>query len=63
MPQTRRILACDGGGIRGIITLQCLKKLEDRVGRLVQYFDMFAGTSTGAMIAGGLAAGKDSSAN
>ena len=57
MPQTRRILACDGGGIRGIITLHCLKALEDRVGPLVRYFDMFAGTSTGAMIAGALAAG------
>jgi hypothetical protein len=59
MPQTRRILACDGGGIRGIITLHCLKALEERLGveRLCLYFDMFAGTSTGAMIAGSLAAG------
>lgn len=59
MPQTRRILACDGGGIRGIITLRCLELLEQRLGveRLCLYFDMFAGTSTGAMIAGSLAAG------
>jgi len=57
MPQTRRILACDGGGIRGIITLRCLEALEARVGPLYQYFDMFAGTSTGAVIAGSLAAG------
>jgi len=57
MPQTRRILACDGGGIRGIITLRCLEKLEERVGPLHKYFDMFAGTSTGSMIAGSLAAG------
>ena len=59
MPQTRRILACDGGGIRGIITLHCLKALEERLGveRLCLYFDMFAGTSTGAMIAGSLASG------
>jgi hypothetical protein len=54
----RLILACDGGGILGIITLQCLKQLEEFVGAPVcEIFDMFAGTSTGAIIAAGLAAG------
>lgn len=57
MPQLRRILSCDGGGIRGIITLRCLEALETRIGPCGQYFDMFAGTSTGALIAGALANG------
>lgn len=57
MPQLRRILSCDGGGIRGIITLRCLEALEARVGPCNKYFDMFAGTSTGAIIAGSLARG------
>ncbi|MGB8645352.1 MAG: patatin-like phospholipase family protein, partial [Anaerolineae bacterium] len=54
----RLILSCDGGGILGIITLQCLKQLEQTVGAPVfELFDMFAGTSTGAIIAASLAAG------
>jgi len=58
MAQTRRILACDGGGIRGIITLRCLEAFETRFScRCYDYFDMFAGTSTGALIAGSLALG------
>lgn len=57
MPQLRRILSCDGGGIRGIITLRCLEALETRIGPCGRYFDMFAGTSTGALIAGALAHG------
>jgi len=55
--EVRRILSCDGGGIRGIITLRCLEALETRVGPLKEFFHMFAGTSTGAVIAGALAAG------
>jgi hypothetical protein len=53
----RRILSCDGGGIRGIITLRCLEALEKRFGPCAQHFHMFAGTSTGALIAGALAHG------
>lgn len=55
----RRLILCvDGGGIRGILTLQALKALEEHVGgRCIDIFDMFAGTSTGAIIAGGLAWG------
>lgn len=58
----KRILALDGGGIRGVFTLQVLKHIEalfreqrgapDLV--LADVFDMFAGTSTGAIIAAGL---------
>ncbi len=55
----RWILSCDGGGIRGIITLQCLKFLEEYCNaQCHEIFDMFAGTSTGAIIAGGLASKK-----
>lgn len=65
-PGPKRILALDGGGIRGILTLSYLKHLEDRlrarVGgdpdfRLCDYFDLIGGTSTGSIIATGLALG------
>jgi hypothetical protein len=55
----RRILALDGGGVRGIFTLQILARIEallrEDTGRpelrLADVFDLFAGTSTGAIIA------------
>jgi hypothetical protein len=54
----RKMLALDGGGIRGVLTLSILKALEAQVGqRLCEYFDYIAGTSTGAIIAAGLAKG------
>jgi uncharacterized protein len=59
----RRMLALDGGGIRGLITLGILERIEslvaERAGkqRLRDYFDYIAGTSTGAIIAAGLARG------
>ncbi len=54
----RKMLALDGGGIRGVLTLSFLKRIEDLVGRpLHEYFDYIAGTSTGAIIAAGLATG------
>lgn len=57
-----RLLALDGGGIRGLITLGILERLEELVkarghGALHEYFDYIAGTSTGASIAAGLARG------
>ena len=62
----RRMLALDGGGIRGLITLGILQKIEDLVklktgGQLCDYFDYIAGTSTGAIIAAGLARGMTTS--
>ena len=49
----RLILCLDGGGMRGILTIQLLKKLEQTVGiPCYELFDMIAGTSTGAIIAG-----------
>jgi len=59
-PGPRRLLALDGGGIRGVLTLSILKAIESQLGvaRLSDYFDYIAGTSTGAIIATGLAIGK-----
>ena len=58
-PGPRRMLALDGGGIRGVLTLSILKAIETQLGvaRLSEYFDYIAGTSTGAIIASGLATG------
>lgn len=64
-PGPKRILALDGGGIRGILTVQLLKRIEklvcDRTGDdsavLADYFDLIGGTSTGAIIASALALG------
>lgn len=58
----RRMLALDGGGIRGLVTLGILEKIEKLVkektgNKLCDYFDYIAGTSTGAIIAAGLARG------
>ena len=55
----------DGGGIRGILTLEYLGLIEDmlksRSGRndfrLSDYFDLIGGTSTGSIIAATLACG------
>jgi hypothetical protein len=52
-PNKRLILALDGGGMRGILTIQLLKALEETAGlACYDLFDMVAGTSTGAIIAG-----------
>ena len=53
----KRILAIDGGGIRGIIPAVLLASLERATGRPVrETFDFVAGTSTGAIIAAAAAA-------
>ncbi|MBD2451745.1 patatin-like phospholipase family protein [Nostoc sp. FACHB-152] len=61
-----KLLALDGGGIRGVITLEVLAKIEatlrDALGGdqnfvLADYFDYIAGTSTGAIIATALSLG------
>ncbi|AMV20004.1 patatin-like phospholipase family protein [Planctomyces sp. SH-PL14] len=58
-----RILSIDGGGIRGIIPAALLQQLEADLGdrRLCDVFDIIAGTSTGSIIAAGLAIGKRAS--
>ena len=54
----RAILCLDGGGMRGILTIQLLKKLEEIAGiPCHQLFDMVAGTSTGGIISGLIATG------
>jgi uncharacterized protein len=50
-----RVLALDGGGIRGIIPATLLAELERRCGRRIgEMFDLIAGTSTGGILALGL---------
>ena len=49
-----RILACDGGGIFGVITAKLLQSLDRSV---LDNIDLFPGTSTGSIIALGLASG------
>lgn len=65
-PRPRKLLALDGGGIRGVLTLQILERIEALLAaasgagpgfRLCDYFDYIGGTSTGAIIAAGLARG------
>jgi len=53
-----KILSFDGGGIKGIVTLTLLQRLEQQVPGFVSRADFYAGTSTGGIIALGLAAGK-----
>jgi patatin-like phospholipase/acyl hydrolase len=46
-----RVLAIDGGGIRGIIPAALLAEIERRTGRPVsRLFDLMAGTSTGGIL-------------
>lgn len=62
----KRILALDGGGLRGVLTLGMLREIESHLRarhgnrpdfRLSDYFDLIAGTSTGAIIAAALSLG------
>lgn len=53
-----RILALDGGGIRGIFTAAFLAHVEERLKiQLVKHLGLLTGTSTGAIIALALASG------
>jgi len=62
----RKLLALDGGGIRGMISIEVLAEIErllqkelkrDDTFVLADYFDYIAGTSTGAIIAACLSLG------
>jgi len=58
----KRILSLDGGGIRGVFSLEILLRMQELLRNeygsknlvLAEHFDLFAGTSTGAIIAAGL---------
>jgi predicted acylesterase/phospholipase RssA len=51
-----KVLAIDGGGIRGLIPALVLAEIESHTGRrMADLVDMIAGTSTGGIIACGLA--------
>lgn len=52
-----RILSLDGGGIRGVLTLGLLKQLERACPGFMENIDLIAGTSTGGILAIGLALG------
>jgi patatin-like phospholipase/acyl hydrolase len=54
-----KILSIDGGGIRGIIPARLLERLETHMPGIVQEFNLFAGSSTGAVLAAGFAYGFD----
>jgi predicted acylesterase/phospholipase RssA len=63
-PGRKRILSLDGGGVRGIVSLAFLERIEamveaieGRPTRLCDWFDLIGGTSTGAIIASALALG------
>ncbi|CAD0083511.1 unnamed protein product, partial [Aureobasidium vineae] len=54
-----RILTLDGGGVRGIAELEILTQIENALGnglRIQDFLDLVVGTSTGGIIALGLAA-------
>ena len=64
-----RILSVDGGGIRGLISALTIAEIEKRLGeeagkevRMADYFHLFAGTSTGGLIALALTSPKRVSA-
>jgi len=67
-PGKKRVLAIDGGGARGILACGILKRVETLLKsrlpvdqrenfRLHHYFDLIGGTSTGSILAAGLAIG------
>jgi uncharacterized protein len=63
-PGPRRLLAIDGGGLAGLIPAECLIAIETQLNQLTgtqkplcERFDLIGGTSTGAILAAGLALG------
>ena len=52
-----KLLCCDGGGIRGLMTALLIRDLDQRFG-VIDKADGFAGTSTGGLIALALAHGQ-----
>jgi len=63
---TYRILTLDGGGFRGVLSAIILQAVEESLQakfgpeyRLNQYFDLVSGTSTGSILAAGIALGME----
>lgn len=65
-PGPKKVLALDGGGIRGMMTVEVLAEIENQLRqrlkkgaefRLSHFFDFVAGTSTGAIIAACVSSG------
>ena len=57
-----RILSFDGGGLRGLLSLELLRRVCEKTEKAKDWYvqsDLFAGTSTGGLIALGLADGKN----
>lgn len=53
-----RILQIDGGGIKGIIPAYVLANIESKMNKPIhEIFDLISGTSTGAILGGGLSVG------
>jgi len=57
IPEHYKLILClDGGGVRGIFSIEMMKSLEKIMGEPIhEVFDMVAGSSTGGLIAGLLA--------
>ncbi|KAI8938298.1 hypothetical protein NX059_005951 [Plenodomus lindquistii] len=52
-----RVLALDGGGMRGIVILEVLRRIQHELGNRIpiqEFFDLIVGTSTGGILALGL---------
>jgi uncharacterized protein len=62
MQEVRRILAIDGGGIKGVFPAAFLTILEDAIeDKVSNYFDLIVGTSTGGIVALGIGLGFSAS--
>ena len=58
---TFNILSFDGGGLRGALSIKLLERIENEISNIVKTSNMMSGTSTGSLIALGLAYGMSPS--